>query len=454
MAFSNTILPAVNPVQAGGQAVSAMNNIGALQQQNLQNQVLGAQAQYAPYQSAANAMLTSQQAQWLPYQYQMQALSNPMLWMAAQQNPALQQQLTNMMSNPLGGTGIGGASKMMNVPPPQARGETLFNQLIDKLKGTPQTSQNAMQQIPGANNQVSIPGMNAIGSPQQANAISQMQPGQALTIGGSPNAINTNPAGSGSPLVPATQGGMAGAAGKMIAPYQETPYKPGTLIPDPNSPGGVISVAEPGTTQTNQTGIQGIANLRPILQDISKGAEKWLGPGEKGKLSLGSTLNQLQQQFGDLGGIPDAVKNQVGVSNKDISDYAAWHAQIAKAAETYMKARGWPQDAVAIQKVSDILEPIPGEGKEYSDRVNQELSQLEQQVLPTYQKTLSGGFNLPSNAPSANAPAANTPAATGVNRLSKNLTLPNFNSKEQFQQWYAQQDPMTQQAVRVHLGNQ
>ena len=199
-----------------------------------------------------------------------------------------------------------------------------------------------------------------------------------------------------SPLVPSAGGGMAGAVGKTIAPMVESPYAPGALIPDPNHPGQLISKGDAQTVASAQQAIQGISNLKPILQDISKGAEKWLAPGMQGKLKAAQAVNWAQQNVGNVGGVMNTLMNQTGLTTKDLSDFAGWQADQQKSVETLMKARQWPQDAAAIGKVSQIIQPIPVEGKEYGDRVTREMAQLENQLLPNYQQSLGGGFTLPT----------------------------------------------------------
>lgn len=136
MAFSNTILPAVAPVQAGGNALAAMRNMSALGKES-------AESQYAPYQAYGNAFLTNQQAKWLPFQYQMQAMANPLLWMAAQKDPNLQKQLSSMVQNPMMGM-VGQNSP--NVPMP-GEANTPLNYLLGKVGyGSQASSPNAMQQ--------------------------------------------------------------------------------------------------------------------------------------------------------------------------------------------------------------------------------------------------------------------------------------------------------------------
>lgn len=106
-------------------------------QSNDQTQILGAQAKYAPQQAYANALLPMMQARYMPYQIQAQMMSNPMLWMASQNNPGMMQ---GMMKNMMGAIpnansimqGMGGA--------PQSGGGGLLGMIGNFLHGTPSNS--------------------------------------------------------------------------------------------------------------------------------------------------------------------------------------------------------------------------------------------------------------------------------------------------------------------------
>jgi hypothetical protein len=127
-------LPSVIPdTQAGGGAVTAFGGMNALNNALQQTRTNAAQAQYAPYQAYGNAFLTNQEALWTPYKYQTQALSNPFVWMAAQNNPALLDQLKKMASNLTfpNGSSSGG---MPNIPQPN-QSNSLFDMLMNKLRG-------------------------------------------------------------------------------------------------------------------------------------------------------------------------------------------------------------------------------------------------------------------------------------------------------------------------------
>lgn len=142
-------LPLPQPFSStpGGPLLNAMNGIYA-------NQTARATANYAPYQAYGNAFKTMQEAKWLPYQYQMQALSNPLLWQAAQGNPAMQAQLANMMKNTLPG-GQGSPQGGIDVPPPGGTGNGILSQLLGKVGGAAQSINpfsTGVPEAPSANN--------------------------------------------------------------------------------------------------------------------------------------------------------------------------------------------------------------------------------------------------------------------------------------------------------------
>ncbi len=196
----------VADTEAGGGIPTAINALH-------KTQMLGAQARHAEEQSAANAFLTKQQAQWLPYQYQMQALSNPLLWMAAEKNPQLMNQLKNMMSNPMQSQG------MSNQPlPNQSQGGILdwaMNALMQKLSGSGGNirTTNPMTQSPIAQTQQQGGGQNFgannLASPQEENNAAN-----GLNLDGSPRTI-------GSQTPAATQAGSVATSGGLGG---ENPY--------------------------------------------------------------------------------------------------------------------------------------------------------------------------------------------------------------------------------------
>ena len=205
-------LPSVIPdTQAGGGLVTALGGMNALNNAMQQTRTNAATAQYAPYQAYGNAFLTNQEAQWTPYKYQMQALSNPFLWMAAQNNPALQDQLKRMMQNATPGMG-GGQNGIPNIPMPNSpTNNSLFSMLMNKLSGgnQPQNQPNAMMQPGGMMGGGNQPG-NAMLTPPGGNIGNANAPQN--TSGSAPSAMGAGPntpAGSAA----ATLGQSAGLSG-------------------------------------------------------------------------------------------------------------------------------------------------------------------------------------------------------------------------------------------------
>lgn len=372
MAFGRLVNPGVPSVEAGGPVLSALKNIYGTQQSGLQNQILNAQAQYAPQQAQANAFLTQQQAKWAPLQYQMQALSNPLLWLSAQSNPQLKETLSNLAANPLQNVGTDA------FPQPAQQGgllsgagsilDKIKNVFMDKVLGSGQNqSQNSLQPDTG----------NAASS---NNALMQQPGGNAQQ-------------GQGSPLVPATQGGIAGYTGKMTAPYTQSPFTQGTTIPDPFNAGQVISV--PTGRQTTQLQQQVAAVTRNIPQ-MQKLPDLW-----KGFLDLQGTADVYGNKVGNyLHLAPDTLKTFGVNPNPHLpSDYAKAKLAAFTNVESYLKSIGVPVTVDVQHTLNKLIEPQFGESsKGYGDRIQGEVQNIVKDFLQPTLQQLRGGY---SSAPQA-----------------------------------------------------
>lgn len=372
----------VADVEAGGPFVTAAKGMNALKRQQLDNQIARAQADYAPFTTYADAASKLAYANMLPYQIQAQTMSNPMMWMALKDDPkALEAVMSNFKNSIPTGQNIFGN---VNLPAPMTRQNptnSIFGALMNKLMGgSNQQNTNPLAQMLGAQ------GSNALGN--SFGAVNQATPAEVNNIANNGNGAPPLSNAKGFQVAPT---GMDAIVSKAIKPYTQQIYDPAKTV---TTDAGSFSIPSESQVSASQQAILGIKNLKPILEDISKGAEKWLSSGKKGQVKLGQVASLAEQYFGDLAGIPAGIMKAAGVTKKDISDYAEWQTQQKKAVETYMKARGWPQDELAIKKVSEIFEPVYGEGKEYGDRVARELAQLESQTLPNYQNQLKGGVPL------------------------------------------------------------
>jgi len=358
-------IPIPTPIQQQPGGIPALYN---------QLRTSSAEAKYAPYQQYANALLTNQQAQWLPYQYRMQALSNPMLWMAAQNNPQLQQQLTQMMSNPM--TGIG--SSMPNIPQPGASSGifgmagNLGNALLEKLGITSPSSNNV-----AANSMGSLP----------VPAGSTINPTATQ-----PNRSDQQTSG-GSPLVPATTGNAIG--GTITAGYTENPHKQGTLIQDPNNPTQTISVPTSKQTSQLQSQISAAQRTVPQLQSLADLWKPFLTIQGKAKTAI------------------SGAKNLFGMSDTEApSQYTDAKMAALTTVESYLKSIGVPVTVDIQDKLNGMIEPTLGEGPTgYTNRIQRETNRIINDFVVQAKQQLNQGYSTATQ-PSQNAPQTQTSTTT------------------------------------------
>jgi hypothetical protein len=417
----------VADVGPGGQVVTSMRGINALLSDLYGSQSKKAEAEYAPYTAYADAASKIAYANMLPYQIQSSVLSNPYVALAFQNNPdAYYQMINNLMKSvPQGNQLPGGVSIPL---PNQPSGNSLWSMFMSKITGN-EPSTNAMQQIPSTNTYPSQSSM-----PYPAPNTNTSIPPSSLSNNTSSYSTNDEPV----LLSPASKGTPQGVIGSQTAKFVEQPYTQGKTA---TINGRNISVPAGNTVNDVQRAYVGIKNAEPLLNNIAGGAEEFLGKGTKGKL-LATQLNGLAKQYGGFDLIPEESAKNYGLDEDQLSRYAQWRAQIEQAPEPLMSAFNLPKDEMALKKVSKIVEPIPGEsGKGYKQRVLNEISQLTGKRLPLYKAILSSGIPLSNN----------QSLSQGEKILSKSVVLPKFSSREEFQNWYKNQEPFVQKAIMANL---
>lgn len=340
--------------------LTAIGKQNALTEQALNNKIKAAQAAYAPQTAYADVLSKTAYANYLPYQIQATALTNPAFLLANKDNPqgitnALQQ-FTQNFPKP------GQLTSGVNLPLPNQQpnlSNGLLGLFLNKLLSNPVDN--------------------------KANAIS-MAPTSANIPLNSINRISDT-----SDLVPGAQDIGSGAIAKSLAPYQTEVQKPGSTFVTPQ--GKIISSPTEPTRTTTQQSLIGIKNAIPLLKDIAEQGRPFLETGGKLKL-IGSQLAGLISQFGGMD-IPEPILKELGLNRQMISNYARWRSNIEKVPETLIKALALPQDQVALNKLSKIVEPLSGETSEgYANRVIEEAKNLSEERLPTYQNVLKGGLPL------------------------------------------------------------
>ncbi|MDD5211908.1 MAG: hypothetical protein PHV62_05795 [Sulfuricurvum sp.] len=406
--MSGIPLPTQLSQSPGGGIAASMQGLNALQQSN-------ATAKYAPYQAYADAFLKNQQAQWLPYQYRMQALSNPMLWLAAQNNPQLKDQITKMMSDPMQGVG----SSSVNIPPPQSgAGNGLLGMFLNKI-GVGGQSQNPMQG-----------GVMGNQSGQPTNAL--------LTNPGAQSG-NAQP-GNGSAMLPSTQGTMASVAAHTLAPYQTQVVDPGKSYQDPNT-GEVISAPTAKTATALQTSINAAQRVTPQLERIASEAAPFM-------TLQGELTNQFQRG-----------KNYIFGGNEKLpTGYAKFQSDLKAAPEALVKSYGLNPTNETIERMANVIEPYRGEtADQYKQRILGTLENIKDEQIKIGQSQLYGGIKVsPDNAPAnssgnSGSPAnpANSANASGFD-VNKMLGY-KFSGPEEFNQAMKSLSPKNQQLVIAEM---
>jgi hypothetical protein len=393
-------------LQEGGQLVSALMGQNALTNSSLENTIKKAQAQYAPYQAYGNAYLTNQEAQWTPYKYQMQAASNPLLWMAAQSNPALMKQLQQMMASPNMPQGQGG----INIPLPNQQSNDSQNplaMLANMIFG------NRSNQVLSGQSQ--MPQQNAIQGNTSGNmrVPSSNEVNNQPSIGGNDNAQSMNQSSASndnqgaSPFAaPTSSAGQVGA--HYTTPFQQLPIKGG--IPLTTKSGQVVSPPTEGTVAQIQQSYLSLQNAIPLLDSIAERGERILGSGQLKNVNISSLINSLDQY-----GIspPKAVINTIaktfGVDPEAIDEFGKWNADRKKASEALMGGLNLPSNQMSLEDVHSLVDPVSGEsGKGYAERIRQEKKYLTDTRLPQYTKMLSTGQPISGQgAPEANKKSNN-----------------------------------------------
>ncbi len=254
-------------------------------------------------------------------------------------------------------------------------------------------------------------------------------------------------------LIPqAGKGLRAGAVTTSLAPYNKPPSKPGELYADPNT-GLITSHPTESTIGGLQQQSTAIKALTPIIGDLATEAKPFLESGGTLKKYGGMAAGELSKL-----GVPESISNIFG-DPKNADKFAKFKSSQATAIDKLMTALNLPKDEAAIDTVKEIIEPQWGETYQgYQNRMGTQLLDLQKKYQQNIE-TLGGGYqiNQPEQ-PKKEAGLGNSKNVSkqlnkaGVDKLAKNLKMPVFKSKEEFQAWFQRQPKITQDAVKMKLG--
>lgn len=364
----------VADVGPGGPLVTSMRGQNALLGDIYGNQIKAAQAQYAPYTTYADALSKIAYANMLPYQIQAQLLSNPLLWLSMKDNPEVMKNLLGSFSQSV--PNINQLGSMLPQPGKFNRSQGLLSKLFDTLGiGSSNGDGNAMQapSMMGGNNMMTPPmGINSGGGVNGASIPAPVAP--------PPQGVYGNA------LVPAVQGTFEGLMGSKLAPFQQSPYKPGALIPDPNVPGGVISVPTQETVSAGQKSINAVQRVTPQLEKLADLAAPFLSGGGMLKMELGRGINYLT---------PNLSQNFPNIS-KLPTQYAKFLSVLKSVPEALVKAYGLNPTNETIDRMEQVVIPYQGEKKEqYKARILNTLEEIKKEQGGVSQENIGYGFPIP-----------------------------------------------------------
>lgn len=370
-----------NPLLTGVQMGNQLINQGLQNQGQINNnQITAAQAQYAPYNQYADAVLKSAQAQYMPLQYMAAPLSNPLFMAALSSNP---NQLQNYMSRfANASSALPGQGLNIPIPGQTQQNQGLFSKISSLMNRNNQSQQNQNTQNNNSG-MVNVPGLNgAVASPQMAqqvgNQINNLQPGQSYTI---PDpALNDNS--SPGPQIPNV---MSGAIRRTLAPYYANPETgkgsglgAGTTYVDPKTGQQISSLTSKQTTQAQQAA-SAIGRINPLLDRISQEASPFQTYAGKAKLIEQQLSNPAQSN--PSGNLP--------------SQYAQLESDLNTVPESYVKAFGINVTDQTLKTMRESIEPKLGEsGAQYKQRILSTLSNLNNEELGQAQQQLKTGINL------------------------------------------------------------
>jgi hypothetical protein len=245
------------PEAPAGSVMQGALQTNALSRSNLDNQIVSAQAQYAPYTSYADAALKMAQAQVAAPQVISNILSNPLG--VSRMTPDTYNALVGMAQRGLQNIGN------LNIPQPGQMGGSPLGRVYNWLRNL--TSGGG---TPSPNNSLAL---------QQAMA--NQTPGQAITIGANGQPIVSNYGNQGAPASPASPaGGGYNTSASQQAGSMQTPGTMGGINPlsaaEAQSEGfktAATSQAQAATQQWNegQTQISNNADLMNNLINNAKG---------------------------------------------------------------------------------------------------------------------------------------------------------------------------------------
>lgn len=489
-------LPKVVPdVGPGGPLVTAMRGGNALAQDLLNTQIKGAEAQYAPWTNYSNAASKLAYSQFVGPQSIANILSNPAT--RGMFTPEQYRQLANAFSQQVGNP----MAAMGSMPPPSPRGDGMLSRVINALTGVgsqqvqsggmPSPGMQAMQPQQGGINAgyaLDAQGRNMVASPQEVAQIASQgnnafnQPTGAQPVNALPGVSPTYTRQSGQ-LMPDTYGGASPSA---ITSAGEEALKAKTqaeakAITDQwkdrqdDIRNQVTGAQEMGRQLDKMSQARGELNkyekgpalgslpaISNAAQDMDTAAANLVAARLRAWQS--SRITNMDIGFGQLlkpgrwmqeESFNNEVNYEKGLSNR-LQEYPQF-AEVAQmkgltpAQADAIWARYANEKPFYDTKNKKVLWHNVDGWEDYLDQdsIRQTFSPSYRKKMQQYKQNMAGG-NTDQDQKIMNS--YNEPRNShGSEMLSKNLDLPKFNNREEFQAWYKKQPKMVKDAVNLRL---
>ena len=469
--FSGIPLPrTVSDTEKGGGFVTSLSGQNALTAQNMQNRLTQAQGN-----------LAQQQANFTPYQYATQALSNPNIWLTDEgrksagniisQLPALAQQGIGKQNNSLSQLDSPGLMQMiMQKLTGGAQGGWNSSLGQNSLAQNGPANQNPLSPSQGIPNgspygtaasevaQQSNPGMNVTPTPvdtQKALAAAQ----QAGVVGQTNNQTaeqkasneNINSQSSGAVNVLKALEGWKHAYDKSTYKGQYAGSFPSsgkgsipTLLGSNSSPEQLADNFKNEVVQASEQMQANGGHLTDDARDLlvsSKGIDRSLDKeaAEVTYESKKSTLERMIQsrQFADnfFKNNPQATQEQLTAMMNNYNRFAP--------AYDYKNFKPLPENAKKFKEFSskEALDSYIQNG-EYIPKIHAKEEKINEEPAK----------NKANEAPKKVIVAGGKQKVTASKLLGNNAKFPEFDSKEDFDEWKSRQDPLVLDAYQKHLG--
>ena len=228
-------------------------------------------------------------------------------------------------------------------------------------------------------------------------------------------------------LVPAARGSMAAVAGKMTAPYNQSPYTPGkTFIPL----GGGPPRSAPTDQQVNtaQHELITLKQMSPLMQELAKEQPFFAKSGEMAKIRELKGLGFLHHNLPGNTNLSGDIQSWLHLNPQDLTNYGIYQNNLNTLAQQYANAHGWQPNEVNVAQALKSVSPKTGESADYVSRL-QNISDYLNTVGNVNRNILSGGLKTRlKQSSNINGVPANTPPPVAPSPAPSVISIPKAQS--------------------------